>query len=147
MFCQKCNIQNPELAKFCKNCGAELLRANNQSSQYESHVAVSRSESSDHSTRIKTGIEVSTSFFPLAFFLFFCTPIIEINGQKNRRSWGTYFFELKPGEYDIEIYFHYLFMPKCGANRIMLSIMDGQTRRIRFDMPMLMFEAGTIMEY
>jgi hypothetical protein len=57
---------------------------------------------------MKTGIEVQTGFFPLAFFLFFCTPVIEINGQKNSKSWGTHFFELQPSEYNVKIYFSYM---------------------------------------
>lgn len=40
---------------------------------------------------MKTGIEVKTSFFPLAFFLFFVTPTIEINGEKYKEKWGEVF--------------------------------------------------------
>ena len=95
---------------------------------------------------MKTGIEIKTGFFPLAFILFFCTPVIEINRQKNIKSWGTHFFDLTPGEYVVKIYFPYLFMPECGANQLKVSIVEGQTKRITYNMPPWMLAAGTIKE-
>ena len=96
--------------------------------------------------KMNTGIEVKTGFFPLAFILFLCTPVIEINGQKNIKSWGTHYFELLPGDHIIKIYFPYLFKSECGANQINVSILEGQTRRIVYNMPPWMLAAGTIKE-
>ena len=30
MFCERCGTQNPETAKYCRNCGAELKKSNNR---------------------------------------------------------------------------------------------------------------------
>jgi hypothetical protein len=93
---------------------------------------------------MKTVIEVKTNFFPLAFILFLCTPVIEINGQKNKRSWGTHFFEVKPGDYAVKIYFPYLFISECGANQVKIHVSEGETKKISFYMPPWMLMAGTI---
>jgi len=91
-----------------------------------------------------TGIEVKTEFFPLAWMLYFSTPIIEINGQKNSRKWGQHFFELQPGEYTVKIYFPYFMQNQCGANQINISVLEGQVRKISYNMPPFMFSKGTI---
>lgn len=89
---------------------------------------------------------IKTGFFPLAWVLYFCKTVVEKNGEKNTQKWGTHFFELKPGEYNIKIYFPYLFMKECGANQIQLTIVEGQTKKISFYMPPVIFLKGTIKE-
>jgi hypothetical protein len=93
---------------------------------------------------MNSGIQVTTSFMPLAFILNFCTPVIEINGEKNARKWGTHTFDLAPGEYDIKIYFPYLFMPQCGANSIKVKVEEAKVTKIDYNMPPLMIAKGTI---
>lgn len=39
-----------------------------------------------------TGIQIETSFFPLSFILYACTPTIIIDGHLTRRPWGTHNF-------------------------------------------------------
>jgi hypothetical protein len=91
-----------------------------------------------------TGIEVKTEFFPLAWILYFCTPVIEINGQKNSKSWGKHFFELLPGEYNVKVYFPYMGQKECGANQVKITLLEGQNRKISYNMPPWMFSKGTI---
>ena len=95
---------------------------------------------------MRTGIKIKTGFFPLAFILFLCTPVIEINGGKFKRHWGTYFFDLTPGDHIVKIYFHYWLKPECGVNQIKVSIAEGQTKRITYFMPPWMLAAGIIKE-
>ena len=92
---------------------------------------------------MKTGLEIKTGFFPLAWFLFFVTPIIEINGEKHKKKWGKTFFSLSPGEYIVKIYFSYM-GSKRGANEIKVSLSEGQNRRITYYMPPWMFAKGSI---
>jgi len=94
----------------------------------------------------RTGLEVETAFFPLAFLLFLCTPTIAIDGQPHRRSWGTHFFELQPGRHTIKIFFRYLTMPECGANSIDVIVEKGKTTRIRYFMPPWMLAKGSIKQ-
>jgi len=92
----------------------------------------------------KTGVEVNVGFFPLAFFLFVCTPRIEIDGHVHERCWGTHFFDLTPGRHTIRIYFGYFLMPHCGDNSIDVIVEEGKTRKVNYCMPPWMFVKGTL---
>lgn len=92
----------------------------------------------------QTGIEVRLSFFPLAWFLFFCTPQVEINGAAQRRSWGTHFFPLNPGNHRVRVYFRYLFMAECGANSIDIQVSGGNVTRVKYYMWPWMFAPGSL---
>ena len=91
---------------------------------------------------MKTGIEVKTGFMPLAWILNMCTPVIEINGQKNTRKWGVHYFDLAPGDYTVKIYFPYLFIKECGANQVNVRVEEGQTKKVSFEMPPWMMSKG-----
>jgi hypothetical protein len=94
----------------------------------------------------QTGVEVKAGFFPLAFFLFSCTPRIEIDGTPNEKPWGTHFFPLAPGTHRIRIYFKYMFMAECGANSIDIQVVDGHVVRVSYYMPPLMLAKGSIKQ-
>ena len=94
-----------------------------------------------------TGIVVRASFFPLSFFLFFCTPTIVINGYMYKGSWDNdLFFPVLPGWYNVKIFFKYLYLNECGANSINVGIAPGQVRRINYFMPPWMYAKGSITE-
>jgi len=93
---------------------------------------------------VSSGIEVTLKFFPLAFLLLFCTPTVEINGMKHRRSWGTHSFGLAPGQYHVKIYFYYFFMPQCGENSADVTVSPGSVTNITYNMPPWMFAKGSI---
>ena len=46
----------------------------------------------------QTGIHLSLRYFPLAFVLAICTPVVVINGVAHRLPWGRHFVELPPGQ-------------------------------------------------
>ena len=89
-------------------------------------------------------LEIKTGFFPLAFLLFFCTPVIEIDGRPERRSWGKSRFDVPPGTHRVKIYFKYLFKPQCGANEIDVTVAEGQVTNVKYWMPPWMFSAGSL---
>ncbi|MFT5858151.1 MAG: hypothetical protein ACI865_000235 [Flavobacteriaceae bacterium] len=95
---------------------------------------------------MKTEIEVKTGFFPLAWFLYFVSPVVVINGEKNTQKWGRTFFDLPPGEYLIKVYFPYMWKPECGANQITVKLGEGETKRIDYNMPPWMFAKGRLRE-
>jgi hypothetical protein len=84
----------------------------------------------------------SLGFFPLGFFLFFCTPVVVINGVAVRLSWGNHRFMFPAGDYVVEVFFPYLFRPKCGANTVMLRLDPGAARYISFYMWPWMYAKG-----
>ena len=92
----------------------------------------------------KARLEIKTGFFALAWFLFFVTPVIEINGKQVKKPWGTSYFDLEPGVYTVKIYFSYLMMSQCGANQVTFELSEGQSRKINYNMPPWMFAKGKI---
>jgi len=86
-----------------------------------------------------TGLEVSTAFFPMAWILLLCTPRIGINGRVRQRPWGTYFFPVRPGVYEVEVWFPYLWYQKCGFNSREVEVYAGETTRVSFYMWPWMF--------
>jgi hypothetical protein len=95
-------------------------------------------------TRGVTGAEIKVGFFPLAFFLFACTPRIEIDGRVHKKYWGTHFFELPPGTHKITVYFRYLFKSRCGENSVSVNVPAGGVARVRYNMPPWMFAKGSL---
>lgn len=91
-----------------------------------------------------TGIEVKAGFSPLAFLFFMCTPRIEIDGQAHKKSWGTHFFEVPPGNHKVTVYFGYLFKPRCGENSVSVNVAADRVAHVRFYMPPWMFAKGSM---
>ena len=107
---------------------------------------MARRRDDDYEDDDETGIEVSTSFFPLAWILYLCTPRIEVDGEIFIKPWGTHFISLDPGRYDVVVYFPYGFMSRCGENRIQIRLREGDVARIEYYMWPWMFMAGSIKE-
>jgi hypothetical protein len=93
-----------------------------------------------------SGVEIHTSFFPLSFFLYLCTPTIVIDGVANRRPWGTHSFQLTPGMHHVQIHFRYLFMATCGAAGAKVVVQPNCIHRLRYEMGIFVLSPGTIRE-
>jgi hypothetical protein len=93
-----------------------------------------------------SGIEFKLGFFPLAFILFACTPVVVINGAPQRLKWGTHFVPLAPGQYHIEVFFPYMLMRKCGRNTIDVNVQPGRVHKVSYYAPLLMFMKGSLGE-
>lgn len=92
----------------------------------------------------RTGIEVVTSFFPLAFLLLLCSPVVVINGHPVQHGWATRFYDLQPGQYHICIFFSYMGMSQCGRADVQVNLHPGEWRRVSFYMWPWMFAPGSI---
>jgi hypothetical protein len=92
----------------------------------------------------ETGIEVSTSFFPLAWIFLFCTPRIAIEDRVRKRPWGTYFFPVPPGRYRVEIWFAYLFWQECGKNSRNVDVEPGEVTRVSYFMWPFVLMSGSM---
>src|SRR5258706_2796164 len=90
-----------------------------------------------------TGIQVETSFFPLSFFLYLCTPTMVIDGVAHRRPWGTHSFQLEGGLHTVRIFFGYLFMSNCGDNSINVVVHSHCIHQFKFEMLPSMFPKGS----
>ena len=92
----------------------------------------------------RTGVEVHATFFPLSFFLFLCTPRIDIDGKVQKKPWGRHFFSLNPGRHTVRVYFPYFFMSQCGANSIDVTVAPGRISQVEYFMPPWMMAKGSI---
>lgn len=111
----------------------------------ESHFDQTYPESFEHQPQsAQTGIAFDIGFFPLGFFLFFCTPVLVVNGVAYRCGWGKHYFDLQPGQYHIKFFFPYLFMSECGANAVVVDLHPGNVRTVQYYMWPLIFVPGTI---
>jgi len=93
-----------------------------------------------------SGIQIDTSFFPLSFFLYLCTPTIVIDGVATQRPWGSHSFQLEPGMHNVKLFFHYLFMSTCGFNQMNIVVQPNCVHRIKYEMGVFMFSPGAIRE-
>ena len=94
--------------------------------------------------KMTTGLTVKTSFFPLAWILYFVTPTININGKEFKREWGKNSFDLSPGDYQVKISFPYMGQSDMGANEISISLNEGEIKNISYEMPPWIFAKGDI---
>ncbi len=92
--------------------------------------------------KLRGSIQITTDFFGMAWFLYFVTPIIELDGHSIKRDWGTNSFDLDEGEYVVKIFFPYFFMTQCGANQVKVKIESGKTTKLSYYMPPWMFSKG-----
>ncbi len=91
-----------------------------------------------------TGIRLSVGFFPLGFLLFFCTPVVVINGVGQRLSWGSHYFDFQPGTYTVKAFAPYLFWPECGANSVTFDLHPEAVRTVSFYMWPWVFARGSM---
>jgi hypothetical protein len=89
------------------------------------------------------GIRVITKFFPLAFFLFLCTPRIHLDGGPAvARKWGVTDIPVSPGRHQVRCYFPYLFYRAVGDSSTELDVGPGQLVTVRWKAPWLVFLRG-----
>jgi hypothetical protein len=93
-----------------------------------------------------TGLQVQIRCFPRWDFLLLCSPIVVIDGQAHKTSWGKQRFSAAPGEHTVKIFFKYLWMPECGANTITVTVAPGQITKIKYFMPPFIAAASSLKE-
>ena len=161
-YCSKCGQQVKEDDAFCQNCGAALTRGPEVSQKVEktvvepsemkgnniqaesAQIPQTKEEGGHTQEQLKTGLEVKTGFFPLSWALYFCKPIIVVDGTAYQAKWGISFFELGPRRHTVKIFFRYLFIPECGANSIDVLVEQGKVSRVKYSGPHWIFGKGSI---
>jgi hypothetical protein len=88
-------------------------------------------------------LEVTITHNPLAFFYEAFTPTIAINGAKERRPWGTYLFNLPPGDFEVAVSYPWI-ISECGKNSVRFSLVDGETKKVRYCARLIRFLPGSI---
>lgn len=87
---------------------------------------------------MKTGIKISAKFYWIQFILLTTVPRIVINGEVKNVNWGESFLALEPGEYTIEVYFKYFFIPYFRA-QLKLKLEPYSIAKLKYHTPFLPF--------
>jgi hypothetical protein len=96
------------------------------------------------SASIRTGVEITTKVFPMAFLLLFYKTNVTIDGVTSAVPWGTHFYELEPGRHNIRIGFRYMLGKNMGESQIDVDVSSGQVTKILYRSPLVVFSPGTI---
>lgn len=97
----------------------------------------------NNQTQINSKIEVTIAHNPLAFFYKAFTPSITINGERERRPWGTHIFDLPPGEYEVAASYPWI-ISECGKNSVKFSLKPGEVKKVRYCARLIRFLPGSI---
>src|SRR4051812_17385501 len=92
-----------------------------------------------------TGIEVTAKFFVLAFILNLFKPIVTIDGNAVKSTWRKpNFFAAAPGQHTVQVHFPYGFIKTAGKATTTVTVQPGQTVRVAYKAPWLIFLPGKI---
>jgi hypothetical protein len=92
----------------------------------------------------QAGVWINLRFFPLAFFLFMCTPQVEVDGALRRLPWGRHFVPVGPGAHTLRVWFAYFGMRQCGLSSIELRLASGEFAHVDYFMPPWMYARGSL---
>ncbi|MFZ6050735.1 hypothetical protein [Halocola ammonii] len=140
-ICQFSFSKNPSPAN---RTGEESPSTNFPTQSAESTTDKKTHRDNIRKSKVRSGIHVKTSFYPLAWLMFFCTPKIEVNGETSAHDWGMTFFELAPGNHKVRVYVPYFLNRYCGDNDINVNIKEGEIRTVSFKMPIILLAKGRI---
>jgi hypothetical protein len=92
-----------------------------------------------------TGIEVTARHSVLAFILALFKPVITIDGRATPARWKeAQFFPVAPGQHQVQVHFPYLFIKEAGRNATTVNVQPGQTVRVSYKAPWIVFMKGKL---
>jgi uncharacterized protein DUF2510 len=89
------------------------------------------------------GIEITATFFPLAFLLFLFPPTFIVDGRAMRGTWRQpTMIPVTPGHHQVRVFFRYLGFIDAGVGDIGVDVPAGSARRVTYRAPWLVFLRG-----
>jgi hypothetical protein len=88
-------------------------------------------------------VEVQVTHNPLALFYEAFTPTVTINGQKDRKPWGTHVYGLPPGDYEVAVSYPWI-LSECGRNSVRFTLAAGEKKTVRYCARLIRFIPGSI---
>jgi len=90
------------------------------------------------------GIELKTSFFPLAFILFlFPAKAVIDGGAEMGHGWGTKVYPIPAGRHTVRVWCPYFFIFKMGDATQTVDVGVGEVVALEWKCPWLVFLTGT----
>jgi len=88
-------------------------------------------------------LEIKTSFmlFPPWLQALVC-PVIEIDGTRHKKYWGTHAFSVSPGKHTVKAWHRWFFFSQCHLSKITVDVADGATTRLQWATPMMVSAPG-----
>ena len=77
-------------------------------------------------------VEIELSLPLLMSLLHIVTPTISINGNAERREWGTHRFTLAPGPYEIAAWYPWMFVSRASRGATLIDLAAGGSYRLRY---------------
>jgi hypothetical protein len=92
-----------------------------------------------------TGVEITASFFFLAFILHLFKPVFTVDGYAATQRWKVpTFIPLAPGQHQVQVHFPYLILPTAGKAVMTVTLQPGQVLRLGYRAPWLVFMPGKL---
>jgi hypothetical protein len=89
------------------------------------------------------GIEITATFFFLAFLLYFFPPTFVVDGQTMKGAWNTpTTVPVGAGSHNVKVFFRYLGIMDAGAGEMQVDVPAGGTARVKYRAPWLVFLSG-----
>ena len=87
---------------------------------------------------------VDIKHHPLAFIYSFRSPVITLNGQRVRGSWGPNALPLPPGHHQLGVHVPYLLPPEVGHAWATVPVQPGAQVHLEYRAPMVAFMGGAL---
>ncbi len=87
-------------------------------------------------------VEIDLGFFPLMWILFLIKPWLAVNGQAERKTWGTHHLTLPPGPYHFEAWYPYIFRSRTSPGSLHLDLAPGGVYKLKYRPAWLVFLDG-----
>jgi hypothetical protein len=89
------------------------------------------------------GIEITATFFFLAFLLLFFPPTFVVDGQTMKGAWNkATFVPVAAGSHSVTVFFRYLWIMDAGPGEVQVDVPAGGTVRVKYRAPLLVFLKG-----
>ena len=89
------------------------------------------------------GIEITATFFVLAFLLLFFPPTFVVDGQTMKGAWNkSTLVPVVPGSHSVKVFFRYFGMMDAGPGEVQVDVPAGGTARVKYRAPLLVFLKG-----
>jgi hypothetical protein len=95
----------------------------------------------------RQGINLRTAFFVLNWTLNFTRTTVVIDGQVHDVPWGEHFFELEPGQHEVQVSYRYLRVSRAGKASIVVDVPENQVVQVSYRAPrsvLVAFRAGRL---
>jgi len=92
------------------------------------------------------GIEITATFFPLAFLLFLFPPTFVVDGRAMRGTWRqATMTPVTPGRHEVRVFFRYFGIMDAGVGEAQVDVTSGSARRVTYKAPWLIFLRGRMI--